>query len=120
MSSHGRGGLVPFGRGDLRAMLIELAHNAVRQRDSPLHAWDWKLCLRKSNKNVAVAAVARKLTVSIWYLLHGSLTPLKELDASLQVTQGRLATSIAVKAIRELGYESKTAFIKSKKNRTGY
>lgn len=40
--------------------------------------------------------------------------PLKELDTSLQVKLGRLATSIGVKAIRELGYESKTAFIKEK------
>ncbi len=86
----------------------------IRQRNSPLHAWGWKLCLRKSNKNVAVAAVARKLTVSIWYLMRGLLAPLKKLDTSLQVKLGRLATSIGVKAIRELGYESKTAFIKEK------
>ena len=112
LSIRGRGGLVPFGRGDLRALLIQSAHNALRQRNSPLHAWGWKLCLRKSNKNVAVAAVARKLTVSIWYLMRGLLAPLKELDTSLQVKLGRLATSIGVKAIRELGYESKTAFIK--------
>ena len=58
--------------------------------------------------------MARKLTVSIWYLMRGLLAPLKELDTSLQVKLGRLATSIGVKAIRELGYESKTAFIKEK------
>jgi transposase len=114
LSIRGRGGLVPFGRGDLRVLLIQSAHNALRQRNSPLHAWGWKLCLRKSNKNVAVAAVARKLTVSIWYLMRGLLAPLKKLDTSLQVKLGRLATSIGVKAIRELGYESKTAFIKEK------
>jgi transposase len=114
LSIRGRGGLVPFGRGDLRALLIQSAHNSLRQRNSPLHIWGWKLCLRKSNKNVAVAAVARKLTVSIWYLMRGLLAPLKELDTSLQVKLGRLATSIGVKAIRELGYESKTAFIKEK------
>jgi transposase len=62
LSIRGRGGLVPFGRGDLRALLIQSSHNALRQRNSPLHAWGWKLCLRKSNKNVAVAAVARKLS----------------------------------------------------------
>jgi hypothetical protein len=46
--------------------------------------------------------------------MRGLLAPLKELDTSLQVKLGRLATSIGVKAIRELGYVSKTAFIKEK------
>jgi hypothetical protein len=46
--------------------------------------------------------------------MRGLLAPLKELDTSLQVKLGRLATSIGVKAIREFGYESKTAFIKEK------
>jgi transposase len=111
---HGRGELVSFGRGDLRALLIQSAQNALQQKNSPLHAWGWKLCLRKSNKNVAVAAVARKLTVSIWYLMRGLFAPLKQLDTTLQVKLGKLATAIGVKAIRQLGYESKTAFIKEK------
>ena len=46
--------------------------------------------------------------------MRGLLAPLKKLDTRLQVKLGRLATSIGVKAIRELGYESKTAFIKEK------
>jgi hypothetical protein len=70
--------------------------------------------LRKSKKKVAVAAVARKLTMSIWYLMRGLFAPIKQLDASLQVKLGRLATAIGVKTIRQLGYESKTAFITEK------
>ena len=110
----GRGQLVSFGRGDLRALLIQSAQNALQQKRSPLHTWGWKLCLRKSNKNIAVAAVARKLTVSIWYLLRGLFAPLKALDPSLQVKLGKLATAIGVKTIRQLGYQSKTLFIEEK------
>lgn len=110
----GRGELVSFGRGDLRALLIQSAQNALQQKNSPLHTWGWKLCLRKSNKNVAVAAVARKLTVSIWYLLRGLFAPLQQIDATLQVKLGKLATDIGVKTIRHLGYSSKTAFIEEK------
>lgn len=110
----GRGALVAFGRGDLRALLIQSAQNALQQKNSPLHTWGWKLCLRKSNKNVAVAAVARKLTVSIWYLLRGLFAPLQQIDATLQVKLGKLATDIGVKAIRHLGYASKTVFIEEK------
>lgn len=107
-------GLVSFGRGDLRALLIQSAQNALQQRSSPLHSWGWKLCLRKSNKNVAVAAIARKLTVSIWYCLRGLFTPLAKIDETLQVKLSKLATAIGLKTIRHLGYKSKAAFIEEK------
>lgn len=109
-----RGELVTFGRGDLRALLIQSAQNALQHKNNPLHAWGWKLCLRKTHKNVAVAAIARKLTVSIWYLLRGLYAPLKQIDASLQVKLTKLATAIGVKTIRQLGYESKASFIEEK------
>lgn len=110
----GRGQLVSFGRGDLRAMLIQSAQNALQQKNSPLHAWGWKLCLRKSNKNVAVAAVARKLTVSIWYLLAGLFAPLQKLDNTLAVKLEKLATAIGLNVLRQLGYKTKADFITEK------
>lgn len=110
----GQQGLVTFGRGDLRALLTQSAQNALNQRSSPLHTWGWKLCLRKGHKNVAIAAIARKLTVSIWYMLRGLFTPLKQIDASLGVKLAKIATTIGVKKIRQLGYNSKVAFIEEK------
>jgi transposase len=110
----GRGQLVSYGRSDLRALLIQSAHNALQQKNSPLHLWGWKLCLRKSNKNLAVVAVARKLTVSIWYLMRGLFAPLHQIDASLEVKLGKLATAIGLKTLRKLGYQSKAAFTEEK------
>jgi transposase len=110
----GRGQLVSFGRADLRALLVQSAQNALNQKSSPLHTWGWKLYLRKGHKNVAVAAVARKLTVSIWYLLRGLFAPLQALDASLKVKLAKLATAIGLKSIQHLGYKSKAAFIDEK------
>lgn len=103
-----------YGRRDLRALLIQAAHVALRQKNHPLHAWAWKLCLRKSHKNVAVAAVARKLTVSIWYCLRGLFRPLENVDATLQLKIGRIATVLGKKTITLLGFESTAAFIKQK------
>ena len=110
----GRGHLVTAGRGDLRALLVQSAHNALNQKSSPLHRWGWKLCLRKSHKNVAVAAVARKLTVAIWYLLRGCFTPLQQIDASLHIKLGKLATAIGQATLRHLGYTSRSSFIEEK------
>jgi transposase len=103
-----------YGRSDLRALLIQAAHVALRQRNHPLHTWAWKLCLRKSQKNIAVAAVARKLTVSIWYGLRGLLRPLASVDATLPGKMGKIATVLGQKAIRLLGYHSKAEFIQQK------
>lgn len=106
--------LPKYGRGDLRALLIQAAHVALRRADHPLHAWAWKLCLRKSHKNVAVAAVARKLTVSIWYCLRGLMPALAEVGATLERKIGRIATELGGKTIELLGFESRSAFIKLK------
>jgi len=63
---------------------------------------------------VAIAAIARKLTVSIWYMLRGLFAPLKQIDASLRVKLAKIATAIGVEKIRHLGYKSKAAFIEEK------
>jgi len=110
----GQQGLVTFGRGDLRALLTQSAQNALNQRSSPLHTWGWKLCLRKSHKNVAIAAIARKLTVSIWYMMRGLFAPLKQVDVTLHAKLGKIATDIGVKKLRQLGYQTKKAFIQEK------
>lgn len=103
-----------YGRSEVRALLIQAAHVALRQKNHPLHAWAWKLCLRKSHKNVAVAAVARKLTVSIWYGLRGLFTPLNEVDPTLESKIGKVATQLGQKVIHLLGYQSKADFVKQK------
>jgi transposase len=53
------------GRGDIRSLLIQGAHAIMRNgRNTPLGQWGWKLFARKGNRNIAVAAIARKLLVS--------------------------------------------------------
>lgn len=86
---------------EIYALLIQSAQNALQQKNSPLHAWGWKLYLRKSSKNVAVTAVARKLTVSIWYLLRGLFLPLQHLDATLLIKLQKLATAIELPTLRQ-------------------
>jgi hypothetical protein len=107
----GRGELVSFGRRDLRTLLVQSAQNALIQKASPLHAWGWKLCLRKSTKKIAVVAIARKLAVSVWYLLRGLFTPLQAIDASLETKLTKLATAIGLKTLRRLGHASRITFI---------
>lgn len=106
--------LARYGRGDLRALLIQSAHNALNQPASPLHKWAWKLVLRKTHKNIAVAAVARKITVAIWYMMRGLFTPLQEVTMSIKVKLNKLATEIGSKTIKQMGYRTKKDFLEEK------
>ena len=99
-----------FGRGDVRALLLQSAHNALIQRQSPLHKWGWKLLVKK-HRNQAAVAVARKLTVSIWHLLMGHFTPLLEATDHLTAKLLKLATLIGKDELRSLGFDHLDAFV---------
>jgi transposase len=92
------------GRGDLRHLLIQGAQAILRMgKATALGQWGWKLFARKGSRNIAVAAVARKLVVQIWHLLHGNPPTALEKDQSFTLKLKKLATSIG-RALRiELG-----------------
>ncbi|MCP5521715.1 MAG: IS110 family transposase [Verrucomicrobiales bacterium] len=98
-----RGGIGGHGRKDLRALLIEAAHSILRAGRTPLTRWGKQLLARKSSLNLAVAAVARKLTVAAWYLMMGRWTPLEEIDARLSLKVGKMITQAGPRALQNLG-----------------
>ena len=102
-------GIGKTGRADVRALLIQSAQNAMQQRNSPLHKWGWKMVLKK-NKNVAVAAVARKLTVAIWHLLMGHFTPISEMKPLLHGKLLKIATLLGKQSINNLGFKNREDF----------
>jgi transposase len=103
-------GLGENGRGDVRALLIQSAQNALKQKASPLHRWGWKLALKKHH-NQAVAAVARKLVVAIWHLLQGHFTPLLEAGAHLTAKLYKLATVLGRDVLKQLGFDDREAWV---------
>lgn len=72
------------GRGDMRALLTQSAQAVLRTgRNTALGKWGWQLFARKGHRNIAVAAVARKLAVQIWHLLSGNPPTMLDADKSL-------------------------------------
>src|SRR2546426_5180396 len=98
-----QGGIGGHGRKDLRSLLIEAAHAILRCSRNPLARWGKKLLARKSSVKLAVAAIARKLTVAIWYLMNGRWTPLSEIDKRLSIKVGKIITNIGTASLRSLG-----------------
>lgn len=103
-------GLGENGRGDVRALLIQSAQNALHQHGSPLHKWGWKLAVKKHH-NQAVAAVARKLAVAIWHLLMGHFTGLIEANEHLTTKLLKLATLLGRDELKKLGFADRQAWV---------
>jgi len=97
-----QGGIGGHGRKDLRGLLIEAAHSILRSQ-SPLAKWGKKLLARRGVMKLAVAAVARKLTVAIWYLMMGKWTPIEEIDAGMHAKLGKLITTIGPSTLKAQG-----------------
>src|SRR6266487_250279 len=96
------GGIAGHGRKDLRSLLIESAQ-AILRSSHPLAQWGKKLLARKGSVKLAVAAIGRKLTVAIWYLLMGRWTPLEEIDCRLALKIGRIITQVGAGTLKKLG-----------------
>jgi transposase len=97
------GGIGGHGRKDLRGLLIQSAQSILRCSNNALAKWGKKLFARKGSRNLAVAAVARKLTVAIWYLMQGRWTPLEEIDEALHHKINTMITHVGTPALKILG-----------------
>jgi hypothetical protein len=68
-----------------------------------LAKWGRRLLARKGQINLVVAAMARKLTVAVWYLMMGRWTPLEEIDDRLAIKVGKMITSVGKDALKTAG-----------------
>ncbi len=97
------GGIGGHGHKLLRCLLIEAAQAILRCAKTPLAGWGKKLLACKGSVNLAVAAIARKLTVAVWYLMMGRWTPLEEIDDRLVIKVGKIISQVGSKALKQLG-----------------
>jgi hypothetical protein len=97
------GGIGGHGHKLLRSLLIEGAQAILRSSQTPLARWGKKLLAARGSVNLAVAAIARKLTVAIWYLLMGRWTTLEEIDARLLRKVSHLISSVGQAELKALG-----------------
>jgi transposase len=92
------------GRGDLRSLLIQGAHAVLRTgTKTALGQWGWKLFARKGQRNIAVAAIARKMIVQVWHLLCGHTPIAVEAGKSLAIKLQKLLVALGKEARHKLG-----------------
>lgn len=92
------------GRGDIRNLLVQGAQAVLRMgRNTTMGQWGWKLFARKGNRNVAVAAVARKLLVQVWHMLQGNPPTALETDKSFKLKLQKLAVVMGTALRQKIG-----------------
>lgn len=101
------GGIGGHGHKYLRCLLIEGAQAILRSGRTPLAQWGKKLLACKGSINLVVAAMARKLTVSIWYLLKDRWTTLEDIDESLKIKIGKVLTAVGQSGLEALAKSRK-------------
>ncbi len=102
------GGIGGHGNKHLRCLLIEGAQAILRCGTTELARWGKKLLASKGSINLAVAAIARKLTVAVWYLMMGRWTPLQEIDERLCVKVTKIIGRVGQDHLKALGKTSKS------------
>lgn len=95
------------GRKDLRSLLIESAQS-ILNTTSPLARWGRSLMARKGSRNLAAAAVARKLAIAIWYLLKGKWETLENIDRSLSLKIGKIISKVGSQTLQNMQTDRKT------------
>jgi len=101
------GGVGGHSRKDLRSLLIESAQ-CILSTVSPLGQWGRKLMAKKSSRNLAAAAVARKLAVAIWFLLQGKWEILEIFDRSLSQKIGKIISKVGPETLKDIGKDRKS------------
>lgn len=91
------------GRRDMRSLLIQAAQAVLRKTDTPLGKWGIKLLMRKGHRNIAVAAVARKLSAQVWHLLMGNKPDLLESSKHRQLKFKQMLGVLGKQTRAEIG-----------------
>lgn len=103
------GGIKGHGRQDLRSLLIEAGHALLRSPNHPNSDWGRKLLARKSLVPIAVAALARKLVVQVWYSLKGLTQPMEQVSKPMVQKIGKMISRVGQQGLDALGISRKDA-----------
>lgn len=102
-ASRWSGGIGGHGRQDVRCLLIEASQSILRCSKTPLAQWGKRLLGRKGSVKLVVGAMARKLTVAVWYLMMGRWTSLEEIDSALEIKVNKMLTKVGPPGFDKLG-----------------
>jgi len=100
-----------FGRRDLKALLVEGAQSVLRSCKTDTAKWGRRKIAAGKKKNVAICAVARKMTCHAWHALKGHPVPDLEGEKAFRCKLGKIVRAAGKQALADLGYSKPGAYI---------
>lgn len=107
------GGLQHGGKTLIKALLVEAAHSVLKSKNAAgaaLKKWGLAL-MKRRNKLVAAAAIARKIAVAVWYAMKGFLPDILEGEEIIRAKLRKIASELTQAVIKTLGYKNVGDFI---------
>lgn len=108
--AEGANGISNFGRRDLKGLMIQAAQAAMRSGDTSDAKWARRKAASGKPYNVAVAALARKMTIKAWHIMMGNPVPDREEEKSFNLKLQKLAYASGKESIKNLGYKTAVQF----------
>jgi len=107
------GRLQKGGRKQTKSILMQAAQSILKSKNESgkhLREWGIRLTMRKT-KNIAVAGIARKLAVAVWYMLKGFIPEIIEAENELKKKMKKVAEELRLGFIQKLGYQKVCHFV---------
>lgn len=101
----------PFGRSDLKVLMIEAAQCAVRMGKNKMHKWARRKLAGGMHRNKVAVALARKMVCYVWHILMGHPSPNIEAETSFKRKLEKLAYRLGSEGIGALGYKTAKEYV---------
>ena len=102
-----------YGRGDLKALMVEAAQSALNKGDADMHRWARRKLASGKERNVVVCALARKMLCHAWHILAGHPCPWAEPEAPFRRKLSMLAWKVGKEKMKGLGHDSAAKYVES-------
>lgn len=111
-NSFKRGGIKGGGRRTIKSILTQAAYSILKSKNESgqkLKEWALKLKARR-HIHLAISAIARKLTVAIWYTLKGFAPEILDAEKELKTKLKKVTEELTEEFIKKLGYKNTREF----------
>ena len=102
------------GRSDMRALLIQAAQSVLNnsaKKSNKIGKWGFKLFARTGKRNLAIIAIARKLTHALYHILLGRVCNMLEQEAPMRRKFYKISATIGAAARKEMGFKKAADFV---------
>lgn len=102
------------GRSDMRALLIQAAQcvlNNSAKKNNKIGKWGFKLFARTGKRNLAVVAIARKLTHALYHILSGRVCNMLEQEEPMKRKFYKISATIGADVRKEMGFNKSAEFV---------